>query len=132
MSTYLHDQTRDCGLPLRVLTAWTSTNPARRFVVRPNRSKPMKKKCEVWDWYDLEIKSDWYRMNLYEMYNTLNPQQRRQVGQETSRQMRIEGLEVELVEKNLQLQKSLASLTFWKSIFFAFAICMSLVLVAIK
>ncbi|GJU45692.1 hypothetical protein Tco_1202958 [Tanacetum coccineum] len=81
MSTYLHDQTCDCGLPLRVLTTWTSTNPARR-------------------------------MNLYEMYNTLNPQQRRQLGQETSLQVRIEGLEVELVEKNLQLQKSLASLTF--------------------
>nr|GEZ86098.1 hypothetical protein [Tanacetum cinerariifolium] len=74
MSTYLHDQTCDCGLPLRVLTAWTSANPARR-------------------------------MNLYEMYNTLNPQQRCQLGQETSRQVRIEGLEVELVEKNLQLQK---------------------------
>ncbi|GJW85985.1 putative reverse transcriptase domain-containing protein [Tanacetum coccineum] len=84
MSTYLHDQTCDCGLPLRVLTTWTSTNPARR-------------------------------MNLYEMYNTLNPQKRRQLGQETSRQVRIEGLEVELVEKNLQLQKSLASLTFGRT-----------------
>ncbi|GJT77995.1 phosphoglucosamine mutase family protein [Tanacetum coccineum] len=68
----------------------------QQFVVCPNRSKPMKKKCEVWDWYDLEIESDWYKMNLYEMYNNLNPQQRRQLGQETSRQVRIEGLEVEL------------------------------------
>ena len=117
MSSYLHEQTCECGLPLRVLTSWTSTNPGRRFVVCPNRSKPMGKKCEVWDWYDVEIESDWYRMNLYEMYNTLNPQQRRRLGQETSRQVRIEGLEAELVAQNLQLQKSLASQAFWKAIF---------------
>nr|GEX26196.1 DNA-(apurinic or apyrimidinic site) lyase 2 [Tanacetum cinerariifolium] len=112
MSIFHHDQTCACGLPLRVLIAWTPINPAQRFAVCPNRSKPMKKKCEVWDWYDLEIESDWYMMHLYEIYTILNPQQRRQLGQETSRQVKIEELEVELGDKNLQLQKSLASLTF--------------------
>ena len=67
-------------------------------------------------------------MHLYEMYTLLNPQQRRQLGQEGNRQWRIGVLEAELGQKNNELQKSLQSLTFWKSTFFGFAVCMCLVM----
>ena len=127
MSIYLHDRTCDCNLPVMVLTSWRHTNPARRFLVCPNRYKPMRKKCAFWDWYDPEMDSDWYRMQLYEMYTLLTPQQRTNLGQEANRQWRIGQLEVELCEKKMEMQKSLSNLTFWKSTFFAFAVCMCLV-----
>ena len=127
-SIYLQDRTCDCDLPLMVLTSWTHTNPSRRFLVCPNRYQPVKKKCEFWDWYDPEIDTDWYRMNLYQMYTLLNPQQRRQLGEEGNRVWRIGVLEAELGQKNNELQRSLQSLTFWKSTFFAFVVCMCLVL----
>ncbi|GKA95306.1 hypothetical protein Tco_0817344 [Tanacetum coccineum] len=92
--------------------AWTNTNPCRRFVVCPNRSKPGKKKCDTWDWYDLELESDWYRQNLYEIYVLLNPHQRRQLGNEMTRQQKIEVLEAQLAVKVDQVNSVSKSLTF--------------------
>nr|GEW06478.1 hypothetical protein CTI12_AA158720 [Tanacetum cinerariifolium] len=44
---------------VRVLTSWTPTNPARRFIVCQNQNKPnAKKKCKLWDWFDKELESD--------------------------------------------------------------------------
>lgn len=128
MSIYLNDRTCECDLPVMVLTSWRHTNPARRFLVCPNRYKPVRKKCEFWDWYDPEMDSDWYRMHLYQMYTLLNPQQRTNLGQEGNREWRIGQLEAELGEKKMELQKTLSKLTFWKSTFFAFAVCMCLIL----
>ncbi|GKD44998.1 DNA-(apurinic or apyrimidinic site) lyase 2 [Tanacetum coccineum] len=127
MSSYLDDETCHCSLPLRVLTTWTPTNLARRFVVCPNRSKPGKKKCGYCEWYDPEIDTDWYRMHLYEMFILLNPNQRRLLHNEISRQARIEELKGELYENGAQLRRCEASLTFWKSTFLAFVICVVLV-----
>ncbi|GJV50011.1 hypothetical protein Tco_1440223 [Tanacetum coccineum] len=95
MSSFLAEETCRCGLPLKVLTSWTPTNPSRRFVVCANRSKPGKKK------------------NL--LHNEIN------------RQARIEELEGELFENGAQLRRCEASLTFWKSTFLAFVICVVLV-----
>ncbi|GJS25685.1 zinc finger C2H2-type/integrase DNA-binding domain-containing protein [Tanacetum coccineum] len=64
MSSFLAEATCRCGLPLRVLTSWTPTNPSRRFAICANRSKPGKKKCGYWEWYDPEIDHDWYRMHF--------------------------------------------------------------------
>ncbi|GJY91350.1 hypothetical protein Tco_0506546 [Tanacetum coccineum] len=97
-SSYKSNITCECELPSRVLTAWTPTNPAQRFLVCPNRSRPVRKKCAKWDWFDEELDSDWYRMHLYEMYTQLNPNQRRHLDTERSRQARIEELEVVLDE----------------------------------
>ncbi|GKG32031.1 zinc finger C2H2-type/integrase DNA-binding domain-containing protein, partial [Tanacetum coccineum] len=58
MSSFLAEETCRCGLPLRVLTSWTPINPSRRFAVCANRSKPGKKKCGYWEWYDPEIDHD--------------------------------------------------------------------------
>ncbi|GJV29110.1 hypothetical protein Tco_1385558 [Tanacetum coccineum] len=63
------------------------------------------------------------KMHLYEMHTLLNPQQRRHLAQESSHQGRIQELEVILGEKNTDLQKTMKSLTFWKSTFFAFVVC---------
>ncbi|GJZ41466.1 RNA-directed DNA polymerase, eukaryota [Tanacetum coccineum] len=98
-----------CNLPVRVLTAWTNTNPCRRFI------KPGKKKCETWDWYDLELESDWYLQNLYEMYLLLNPHQRRQLGNKMTRQQKIEVLEAELAVKVDEVKAVSKSLTFWNA-----------------
>ncbi|GJR49722.1 DNA-(apurinic or apyrimidinic site) lyase 2 [Tanacetum coccineum] len=127
MSSFLAEETCRCGLPLRVLTSWTPTNPSRRFAVCANRSKPGKKKCGYWEWYDPEIDHDWYRMHLYEMYIILNPNHRNLLHNEINRQARIEELEGELFENGAQLRRCEASLTFWKSTFLAFVICVVLV-----
>lgn len=127
MSHFASDQNCDCNLPGKVLTAWTPKNPARRFVVCRNRYSPGKK-CAFWDWYDPELEDDWYRYHMYEMYNLLNPNQRRELENEMSRQVRLEQLQVELAENGAELRRCLASLTFWKSTFLAFAIVVSLVL----
>nr|GEU87198.1 zinc finger C2H2-type/integrase DNA-binding domain-containing protein [Tanacetum cinerariifolium] len=105
MSSYLDDETCRCGLPLRVLTSWTPSNPARRFVVCPNRSKPRKKKCGYWEWYDLEIDTDWSWMHFYEMFILLNPNKRNLLHTKISRQVRIDELEVKLVENGAQLRR---------------------------
>nr|GFA83485.1 zinc finger C2H2-type/integrase DNA-binding domain-containing protein [Tanacetum cinerariifolium] len=81
-----------------VLTSWTPTNPSMRFVVCVNRSKPGKKKCGYWEWYDPEIDHDWYRMHVYEMYIILNPNHRNLLHNEINRQARIEELKGELFE----------------------------------
>ncbi|PWA84401.1 hypothetical protein CTI12_AA158720 [Artemisia annua] len=124
MSIYLHDRTCECDLPVMVLTSWRHTNPARRFLVCPNRYKPVRKKCEFWDWYDPEMDSDWYSSDVH----PLNPQQRTNLGQEGNREWMIGQLEAELGENKMELQKTLSKLTFWKSTFFAFAVCMCLIL----
>ncbi|GKB31900.1 DNA-(apurinic or apyrimidinic site) lyase 2 [Tanacetum coccineum] len=67
-----------CKLPVRVLTSRTLENPARQFYVCPNRYRPVGQHCGTWDWYDLELEHDWYRFELFDMYNLLNPQQRHQ------------------------------------------------------
>ncbi|GJU15699.1 zinc finger C2H2-type/integrase DNA-binding domain-containing protein [Tanacetum coccineum] len=121
MSSYFDDETCHCGLPLRVLTSWTPTNPARRFVVCPNRSKLGKKKCGYWEWYDPEINTEWYKMNLYELFILLNPNQRNLLHNEVSCQERIDQLEVESVENAPHMRRCEASLNFWKFTFLAFA-----------
>ncbi|GKA62894.1 DNA-(apurinic or apyrimidinic site) lyase 2 [Tanacetum coccineum] len=63
-----------CKLPVRVLTTRTLENPSRRFYVYPNRNRPVGKHCNTWDWYDPELEHDWYRFELFDMYNFLNPQ----------------------------------------------------------
>ncbi|GJR10322.1 hypothetical protein Tco_0792974 [Tanacetum coccineum] len=40
-------------------------------VQKPNAMK----KCRLWNWFDKELKSDWYRIQLNEMYYLLNPNQ---------------------------------------------------------
>ncbi|GJV73926.1 zinc finger C2H2-type/integrase DNA-binding domain-containing protein [Tanacetum coccineum] len=112
MSSFLAEETCRCGLPLRVLTSWTPINPSRRFAVCANRSKPGKKKCGYWEWYDPEIDHDWYMMHLYEMYIILNPNHRNLLHNEINRQARIEELEGELFENGAQLRRCEASLTF--------------------
>ncbi|GKE20626.1 zinc finger C2H2-type/integrase DNA-binding domain-containing protein [Tanacetum coccineum] len=72
-----HHQLCHCDLLVRVLTSRKPTNPARRFIVCQNRNKPnATKKCGLWDWFDEELESDWYRLQLNEMYYQLNPNQR--------------------------------------------------------
>ncbi|GJX13874.1 zinc finger C2H2-type/integrase DNA-binding domain-containing protein [Tanacetum coccineum] len=105
MSSYFDDETCHCGLPLRVLTSWTPTNPARRFVVCPNRSKPGKKKCGYWEWYDPKINTEWYKINLYELFILLNPNQRNLLHIEVSCQERIDQLEVESVENASHMRR---------------------------
>ncbi|GJY19139.1 hypothetical protein Tco_0390630 [Tanacetum coccineum] len=98
-----------CELPLRVLTSWIPGNPARRFFVCPNQSRPINKKRGAWMWFDEEIECDWYMMHLYAMYILLNPQQRCLINNEISRQERIQDLEADLNEINDELQKTLKS-----------------------
>nr|GEY38611.1 hypothetical protein [Tanacetum cinerariifolium] len=40
--------------------------------------RPVGKHCDTWDLYDPELEHDWYRFELFDMYNLLNPQQRNQ------------------------------------------------------
>ncbi|GJX80531.1 hypothetical protein Tco_0328680 [Tanacetum coccineum] len=40
-------------------------------LLKPNAMK----KCRLWNWFDKELKSDWYRIQLNEMYYLLNPNQ---------------------------------------------------------
>ncbi|GKB67025.1 DNA-(apurinic or apyrimidinic site) lyase 2 [Tanacetum coccineum] len=81
-----------CKLSVRVLTSRTLENPARRFYVCPNRYRPVGQHCGTWDWYDLELEHDWYRFELFDMYNLLNPQQRHQHQAEMRREERIQEL----------------------------------------
>ncbi|GJS98596.1 hypothetical protein Tco_0819766 [Tanacetum coccineum] len=89
-SIQVSNQLGDCDLPVRVLTAWTPTNPAKRFIVCQNQNKPnAKKKCELWDWFDEELESDWYRLQLNKMYAILNPNERRFLQNEMNHEQRI-------------------------------------------
>ncbi|GKA53094.1 putative reverse transcriptase domain-containing protein [Tanacetum coccineum] len=85
------------------------------------------KKCGYWEWYDPEIDHDWYKMHLYEMYIILNPNHRNLLHNKINRQARIEEIEGELFENGAQLRRCEASLTFLKSTFLAFVICVVLV-----
>ena len=60
-------------------------------------------------------------MHLFEMYNKLNPRQRREVQIEVNRQKRIEELKAEL-------KKALKRVNVWKSTLCVFAVVVSLVL----
>ena len=60
-------------------------------------------------------------MHLFDMYNQLNPNQRREVQREVNSQRRIEELEA-------KLQKALKEASVWKSTLCVFAIVVSLVL----
>ncbi|GJZ53563.1 hypothetical protein Tco_0608448 [Tanacetum coccineum] len=71
-----------CHLPLRQLTAWTKENPAKRFLICPNRYKTRVKK---WVWLDLKLENEWYRSHLYEMHRLrcirrLNQSKERTIG----------------------------------------------------
>ncbi|GJU51849.1 hypothetical protein Tco_1221404 [Tanacetum coccineum] len=68
-----------------------------------------------------------HKMHLYEMYIILNPNHRNLLHNEINRQTRIEELESELFENSAQLRRCEASLSFWKSTFLAFVICVVLV-----
>nr|GEX97897.1 hypothetical protein [Tanacetum cinerariifolium] len=92
---------------LRVLTARTLENPSRRFYVCLNRNRPVGKHCNTWDWYDPELEHDWYRFELFDMYNLLNPQQRHQHQAEMTHEERIQ-------ELTHQLNKTCTRLTFYK------------------
>ncbi|GJZ48271.1 hypothetical protein Tco_0602103 [Tanacetum coccineum] len=105
----------ECDLPVRVLRGWTLTNLARRFIVCPNRSKPNKKNCELWDWYDQELESDWYRLQLREMYLLLNPHEMHLLQTEMTREERILDLQEDL-------NHALIRLAFWKSTCFMVAL----------
>nr|GEW50131.1 DNA-(apurinic or apyrimidinic site) lyase 2 [Tanacetum cinerariifolium]GEW77629.1 DNA-(apurinic or apyrimidinic site) lyase 2 [Tanacetum cinerariifolium] len=104
-TSFVSNQVCCCELPLKVLTSWTPGNPARRFLVCPNQSKPVKKICDMWLWFDPKIECDWYRIHWYEMYIQLNPQQRRLMDNAISRQRRIEDLEADLNERNVFAMK---------------------------
>ncbi|GKA31345.1 hypothetical protein Tco_0717650 [Tanacetum coccineum] len=61
-----------CKLPVRVLISWTLDNPSRRFL------RPGRKNSKTWIWFDPELEQDWYRYQLFDMYNLLNPHERHQ------------------------------------------------------
>ncbi|GJV18769.1 hypothetical protein Tco_1367789 [Tanacetum coccineum] len=85
-----------CHLPLRQLTAWTKTNPARRFLIFPNRYKTGVKKCEKWVWLDFELENERYRSHLYVTHRLLNFTQRQELSSELSSQEEVLLLQVEM------------------------------------
>ncbi|GJR91578.1 hypothetical protein Tco_0215589 [Tanacetum coccineum] len=114
----LNHQLCQCDIPVRVLT----TNPARRFSVCQNRNKPnATKKCGLWDLFDEELESDWYKLQLNEMYYQLNPNQRRFLENKITRKERIMHLQEDV-------NHGLARLTFWKSTCYVLVIMLVVVL----
>ncbi|GJW15589.1 hypothetical protein Tco_0019722 [Tanacetum coccineum] len=95
-----------CHLHLRQLTAWTKENPARRFLICPNRYKTEVKKCKKWVWLDLELENEWYRSHLYEMHRLLNYTQRQELSDELSSQEEVFILQVEMQQLKADLDKS--------------------------
>ncbi|GKB07311.1 putative ribonuclease H-like domain-containing protein [Tanacetum coccineum] len=92
-----------CFSDAQMKLAWIPTNPARRILVCLYRLRVVRKTCAKWDWFDEEPDSDWYKMYLYEMYNQLNPNKRRQLDHERSHQARTEELEAYLDETRIEL-----------------------------
>ncbi|GJU40338.1 hypothetical protein Tco_1193295, partial [Tanacetum coccineum] len=86
------------------LPVGTTYLPAGTFIL----PKPNKKKCELWDWFNEELDSDWYRLQLNEMYLLLNPNERLFLQNEMTRAQRIRHLQQDI-------NHGLARLTFWKS-----------------
>ncbi|GJY65367.1 hypothetical protein Tco_0467605 [Tanacetum coccineum] len=64
-----------CGLRLAMRVSWTKRNPARRFLVRP-RPSYSPEKCDAFYWIDRELYSHCYANTLYQLNNSLNPDQR--------------------------------------------------------
>ncbi|GJT22502.1 hypothetical protein Tco_0892439 [Tanacetum coccineum] len=79
-----------CLLPPMQLTSWTKENPARRFVVCPNRY----------------LENEWYRSHLYEMYRLLNPSQKRELATEIRSQEEVVLLQLEMQNLRDDLRKS--------------------------
>ena len=49
----------------------------------------MKKKYEIWLWFDPKIEHDWYRHQMNEMYALLTPNERHELANEMTREERL-------------------------------------------
>ncbi|GKB71863.1 zinc finger, GRF-type containing protein [Tanacetum coccineum] len=56
-----------CGHRLTVKTSWTKENPGKRFIACPIYDKS--KKCGVYQIFDEELPSDYYRELLYDLHS---------------------------------------------------------------
>ncbi|GKC93619.1 hypothetical protein Tco_1159061 [Tanacetum coccineum] len=64
-----------CGLRLARRVSWTERNPARQFLVYP-RPSYSSEKCDAFYWINREFYSHWYASTLYQLNNSLTPDQR--------------------------------------------------------
>ncbi|GJZ22629.1 hypothetical protein Tco_0559668 [Tanacetum coccineum] len=78
-----------CKLPVRVLTH-EHLKPHQDDSMFVRIVMPVGKHCDTWDLYDPELEHDWYRFELFDMYNLLNPQQRHQHQVAMMREERIQ------------------------------------------
>nr|GEZ30552.1 DNA-(apurinic or apyrimidinic site) lyase 2 [Tanacetum cinerariifolium] len=105
----------NCGLRLARRVLWTGHNLARRFLVYPRLSYSSEK-CDAFYWIDGELYSHWYANTLYQLNNSLTPDQRDVFKDEVNRhemeivtQERIAMLEEEVENYKpmmLELEKS--------------------------
>ncbi|GKB78257.1 zinc finger, GRF-type containing protein [Tanacetum coccineum] len=56
-----------CGHRLTVKTTWTTENPEKRFIACPIYDKS--KKCGVYEFFDEDLPSDYYRELLLDLYS---------------------------------------------------------------
>ncbi|GKC75090.1 hypothetical protein Tco_1125864 [Tanacetum coccineum] len=116
-----------CNIRLARRVSWTQRNPGRRFLVCPRPSL-----------YD-----DWYKIALYEMYVSMNPNQRElfehkanQHEREIKSQQRIAALEEELkANSNMvdELKRAKSDVGRWRKIstFLLFLLCVMFLLLLV-
>ncbi|GJZ60809.1 hypothetical protein Tco_0616625 [Tanacetum coccineum] len=65
----------NCGIHLANRVSWTERNPCRHFLVCPKPSFSPDK-CNAFYWIDGELQAAWYKHAMYEMYLSMNGDQR--------------------------------------------------------
>lgn len=141
----------ECGQAMKKRTSWTKNNPARRFVVCPNSSVSKSginhpfllnkvtlirlcivvqfsgRKCGSFYWLDSEVNHEWYKMVLYELYSSLNQDQRQIYHNMINNRMRVEDLETEVQKLQLELKKTRSKWIFYRKCCFLLVILMLVV-----
>ncbi|GJY80180.1 hypothetical protein Tco_0492931 [Tanacetum coccineum] len=68
----------------------------RRFLNYRNSNIPSVMRCNAFYWIDPEVPNPWYKSQLFELFLTLNPEERQQYQGHLTAEMRVASLEQEL------------------------------------
>ncbi|GKA86186.1 hypothetical protein Tco_0807897, partial [Tanacetum coccineum] len=110
-----------CNMPLVRRVAWTDTNPCRRFLNCRFSNIAGTTRCNSFYWIDPELTNPWYKTQMFEIYLTLNPEERHLYHNQITAQNQLENLqnEFEVYQHDMQMQIENMELETWKLDYYA-------------
>ncbi|GJY74940.1 hypothetical protein Tco_0479371 [Tanacetum coccineum] len=110
-----------CNMPLVRRVAWTDTNPCRRFLNCRFSNIAGTTRCNSFYWIDPELTNPWYKTQMFEIYLTLNPEERYLYHNQIIAQNQLENFqnEFEVYQHDMQMQIENMELKTWKLDYYA-------------